>query len=668
MMPVETGRPAGREGGQRVRDATIEREEARGGAAAAPEAVYLERRARFGGERDHAQRARYAAANATVALFLAALALIIVGLAVHAPLLTAAGILAGVGFIAAFRRQGLADERHRRAETLWRLNNEGLARLRRDWKALPLRRPETPPPADGAVLDLDLLGHASLQHLLNTATTPQAQLRLQGWLLAPAPLATIRARQTAVSELAPDVALRDELALFGLLSGMTQGGYDRFLAWAEEGPWLSHRPALLWASRILPALALLAVAASLLRLTNLPLWLIFVAANIVLAWTAGKEVERRIDAVAERQAVFQPYAAIFARVEGEAFQAPALRTIQSRLTADGMRASMRMRHLGRIMAFADLRHSSLIFPPVQALTLWSFHVLWALEGWQRTASARARRWLEALGDLEALAALGTLAFDNPDWAFPEIVEGETAPALEARELGHPLLAPGVRVGNDVIVGPPGTLLLVTGSNMSGKSTLLRALGVNVTLAQAGGPVCATALRLPPLVLATSMRIADSLEEGVSYFLAELRRLKAVVETAEQTKRAAAARRNERDEQDGHEETAERTTFFLLDEILHGTNTAERQIAVRHILLRLLALGAIGAVSTHDLGLVRVPEIATVSRPVYFTETFMRGPDGPAMTFDYTLRPGIAPSTNALKLMEIVGLPVEDGESGDGAST
>ncbi len=660
-MIGRSGTAGERKGGQRVRDATIEREEARGGAVAAPEAVYLERRARFGVERDHAQRARYAAANATVALFLAALALIIAGLAVHALLLTAAGILAGAGFVVAFRRQGQADERHRRAETLWRLSEEGLARPRRDWKALPLRRPETPPPMDGAALDLDLLGHASLQHLLNTATTPPAQSRLQGWLLTPATPATIRARQAAVAELAPDVELREELTLFGLLSGMTQGGYDRFLEWAEGGPWLSRRPALLWASRILPALALLAVAASLLRLTDLPLWLIFVAANIVLAWTAGKEVERRIDAVAERQAVFQPYAAIFARVEGEAFQAPALRAIQSHLTADGMRASVRMRHLGRIMAFADLRHSSLIFPPVQALTLWSFHVLWALEGWQRTAGARARRWLEALGELEALAALGTLAFDNPDWAFPEIVEGEAAPALEARDLGHPLLAPGGRVGNDVTVGPRGTLLLVTGSNMSGKSTLLRAIGVNVTLAQAGGPVCATALRLPPLVLATSMRVADSLEEGVSYFLAELRRLKAVVETAE---RAEAARQ---DRSDGREGTPERTALFLLDEILHGTNTAERQTAVRHILLRLLALGAIGAVSTHDLGLVRVPEIAAVSRPVYFTETFTRGPEGPAMTFDYTLRPGIAPSTNALKLMEIVGLPVENGEPG-GTST
>jgi DNA mismatch repair ATPase MutS len=184
--------------------------------------------------------------------------------------------------------------------------------------------------------------------------------------------------------------------------------------------------------------------------------------------------------------------------------------------------------------------------------------------------------------------------------------------------------------------------------MSGKSTLLRAIGVNATLAQMGGPVCAAALRLPPVQLATSMRISDSLEYGVSYFMAELRRLKQVVDDAERTAAEHA-----------------QTPLFLLDEILHGTNTTERQIAVRHILLYLLRVGAIGVVSTHDLSLASLPQIAPVSHTVHFTEHFERGPDGkPEMTFDYKLREGVATSTNALKLMEIVGLPVvDDGVTG-----
>jgi DNA mismatch repair ATPase MutS len=178
--------------------------------------------------------------------------------------------------------------------------------------------------------------------------------------------------------------------------------------------------------------------------------------------------------------------------------------------------------------------------------------------------------------------------------------------------------------------------------MSGKSTLLRAIGVNIVLAQAGGPVCAAALRLPPLALATSMRVQDSLEQGVSYFMAELQRLKEVVDAAEHIR-----------------STGERTLLFLLDEILHGTNTTERQIAARRIMIHLLSLGAIGAVSTHDLTLADTPDLSVVSQPVHFTEQFARDVDGLTMTFDYKLRPGIATSTNALHLMEMIGLPAVD---------
>ncbi|PLS79512.1 MAG: hypothetical protein CYG59_12810 [Chloroflexi bacterium] len=184
-------------------------------------------------------------------------------------------------------------------------------------------------------------------------------------------------------------------------------------------------------------------------------------------------------------------------------------------------------------------------------------------------------------------------------------------------------------------------MLVTGSNMSGKSTLLRAVGLSVVLAQAGGPVCAGDLQLPPITLATSMRVQDSLERGVSYFMAEIQRLKAVVDLAEQTRAAG-----------------QRTLLYLLDEILHGTNTGERQIAARRIIRHLLNQGALGAVSTHDLALGDAPELAAAAQLVHFTETFARGPEGPVMHFDYRLRPGIATSTNALKLMELVGLPLD----------
>jgi len=279
---------------------------------------------------------------------------------------------------------------------------------------------------------------------------------------------------------------------------------------------------------------------------------------------------------------------------------------------------------------------ALVHGIVQALTLWDFHVVFALERWQQSAGRRVRAWMDAVGVVDALAAYATLAHDHPDWTLPSVANGG-APLLHAKALAHPLLAGGVRVANDVTVGPAGTCLLVTGSNMSGKSTLLRAVGMNVVLAQAGGPVAAGALSLPPLEVHTSMRVEDSLELGLSYFMAGLARLKAIVA-------AAGAARG-----------TGRPVLFLLDEILQGTNSAERLVAVRTILVRLVADGAIGAVTTHDLGLAAEPDIAVVAELVHFTETVEETAVGPRMSFDYRLRPGLATSRNALRLMRMVGI-------------
>ena len=243
--------------------------------------------------------------------------------------------------------------------------------------------------------------------------------------------------------------------------------------------------------------------------------------------------------------------------------------------------------------------------------------------------------MSAVAEMESMASLAGLAADHPGWTWPEV--DESLDRLEAEALAHPLIAPARAVPNDLVVGPPGGTLLVTGSNMSGKSTLLRAVGLNAVLAFMGGPACARRLRLPPLRIVTSMRLADSLEDGVSFFMASLARLKLVVD--------AVARGAE----------GEPTVLYLLDELLSGTNSAERAVAVRAVLARLLRSRAIGAVTTHDLGLADAAELRDHANAVHFQETVERERGRLRMSFDYRLRPGVASSTNALALMEIIGL-------------
>jgi DNA mismatch repair ATPase MutS len=292
--------------------------------------------------------------------------------------------------------------------------------------------------------------------------------------------------------------------------------------------------------------------------------------------------------------------------------------------------------LNRVLGFAQLRAGAAIFHfPIQALTLWDFYVFFALDAWRRRVGSSVRGWMNAVGDLDALSALARVRADNPAWALPEVIDAriDEVKQIRASNLGHPLIPDARRVGNDVEVGPPGTVLLITGSNMSGKSTLLRAIGLNAVLAQAGGPVCAAALRVPDLDIETSIRVQDSLEHGLSYFMAALARLKGVLDRA-------------RRRDDG------RIVLYLLDEILQGTNTGERAIAVRGVARHLLEAGAIGVMTTHDLGLAAEEPLNTAGRLAHFTELV---DEHGTMTFDYRLRPGLATSRNALRLMRLIGI-------------
>ena len=571
---------------------------------------------------------------------------------------------AAAAFLVVVARQRVARRRMRRAEVMADFNREGIARVERQWDGLRAAPGLAAPSDHDYAVDLDLYGHASVLHLIGVCGTAPGWRTLRAWLLGAADPDTVALRQQAVREMAAALDFRDRLAAEARLAepGSAHGGVadsataardpaapaDRFLRWAEGDAWLPGQRWLRSASFVLPFVNVAAIALHALGAvpTPVPAWSLVVSALVLTPrWKAIHRVFAEAD---DGESGVRRYGPLLGHLQDAPLDSRYAAALRERIGTGPRAAPEEIATLRRLLDMADVRRSPLFHLPLALVLHWDVHVLAALERWKARSGARVRDWLAAVGEAEALAALAALAADHPDWTMP--VLDPDARTLRARALGHPLLAPGVCVRNDVEIGPAGSFLLVTGSNMSGKSTLLRAVGLNAVLAQAGGPVCAKELRMPPMRVVTSIRVEDSLAEGVSFFMAGLRRLKRVVDAAQPApaalpQPAASARR----------------TLYLLDEILQGTNSAERRIAARTVLRQLLETGAIGAVTTHDLSLADAEDLTARAVAVHFTESVGDG-DGrdQGLTFDYRLRDGIATSTNALKLLAMVGL---DGDAG-----
>ncbi|UCD23298.1 MAG: hypothetical protein JSW51_09595 [Gemmatimonadota bacterium] len=552
-------------------------------------------------------------------------------------------IVVVVGVLLFFAYAALVVE-HRRATALTEyldelrcLNEEALQRLARNWDLFRTPPVEQAGPEHPYAEDLNLFGPASLFQLLCTAATPVGRNTLRRWLLRPAMPETVVRRQEAVAELSPLVDLRDELTARGnLIGGVSSQVVDRFLRWTQDDRWILNRPWLLVFAWLLPLSTVIAVILQVTGVIPYHVW-VFAVLGCAIVWRRfSTTIELTFRSASSGEKALSRFSILFRTVANESFEAPLLADIAKSLAGGREPAHRQMRSLDRILACSDVRFSGLLHGLLQLITLWDLHVLYALERWREENRSRVESWFSAYGELEALMALAGLAHGHPRWEFPIITSNEGA-LVVARELGHPLLAPEDCVTNDVQLGPPGTFLLVTGSNMAGKSTLLRAIGANVVLAQAGAPVCASSMSLPGVRLFTAMHVHDSLADGVSQFMAALNRLKLVVEAAECA---------ERDDV---------TFVYLLDEILQGTNAAERQTAVRRIVRHMLETGAIGATSTHDLTLADTDDLEVAARLAHFQETIEQTAEGPVLSFDYKLKPGLATSTNALRLMDIVGL-------------
>jgi hypothetical protein len=575
---------------------------------------------------------------ARLAVFLGATAILLSAFPGPTPHLAARLAAAAAGFLGfggLVYWHSRIEARERWFSTLVRLNREASARVARDWSGLSPVDVDPPPADHPFAADLDLVGHASLIQLLGSIATEPGRKTLLGWLSAPAPPSIVRRRQAAVAELAALRREREEFAALGRLVEPERAALDGLLDWAEHGPWFIRARWRVATVISVNAAFVALVVAHAAGFTDRPNWIYALVAAAGVMALFGKRTHQIFTRVFARAGALEHHAGLFRRISDTRFASPLLVSLQAELRATGAAAADEISALARIGQFADVRRVAVFYPVVALLTLWDYHVLVALERWQLRTASHLRRWYGALGEFDALAALAALAHDNPAWSFPEILD--SAHALDASLLGHPLIPDDRRVANDVHVGPPGSFVMVTGSNMSGKSTLLRAVGANVVLAQAGGPVCAARLSMPPLSLATSMRVQDSLEEGVSYFMAAVRRLALVVDEARRASPNGPL------------------LLYLLDEVLQGTNTAERQVAVRRILKHLLALRVIGLVTTHDLELAACDELAGACRSVHFTEGVEHLEGGLRLTFDYELKPGLATSRNALTLLKIVGL-------------
>jgi hypothetical protein len=510
------------------------------------------------------------------------------------------------------------------------LRQRALARLRRDWRSLPDPALSTTVPDHPYANDLDLTGHGSLQQLVDTAQTPAGHATVLDWLLSGAPGNEIRRRQVIAAEVAGAGIWRENLAVAGFNGGQPSGDLERLLVWLERtsqrGVGVRHLLAFALAGITL----LVAVPASFGIIALV--WLLpFLFANALLRFASPFAGE--LGAISTHVRSLRQYRAVLPVAEAIPGESPEVRSVRSTFRPGGESASRQLAELDRALACV-IPAGAILWLPLQLLLNWDLVLHGVVSHLARSFGTRVRGWVQAAGEVEALSALGDLSALNPDWTWPQIDEG--GDTVDGRALGHPLLPPDRRVPNDVAVGPKGTILVVTGSNMAGKSTLLRAIGLNAVLARAGGPTCAASLRLPNVPIWSSVRVQDSLEQGISLYMAELLRLKQIVQAAERA-----------------------PILYLLDEILHGTNTTERRIAARTVIRTLLSTGSIGAVSTHDLELVD-ESLRQAAVLVHLVDEVVDNPDGPQMHFDYKLRPGLAPSSNALRLLEMVGL-------GDGAA-
>jgi len=533
------------------------------------------------------------------------------------------GVAAFAALVIAHQAARRARARADRAADFYR---KGLARIEDRWQGNGQQGAQFDDPRHVYASDLDLFGKGGLFELLCTVRTRMGEEHLAQWLKSPAPLSEIRARHAGISDLKDRIDLREELAVIGEHANV--GIHPAaLLKWAET-PNRLVSPWMVWAGVLLPILAVACTVYWGVTGIGTPLYLTLIIETIVLSILRGPvdEVLNGSETAFEDLRLFSE---LLLRVEREQFTAPALQALMARLSSHTRKASQTIGSLSTIVTFAGSRRN-------QAITLFAIPLMYTLnvalvaEKWRRTHGSVVRSWMEVIGDFEALLSLAGYTHEHPADPLPQFVEGPAS--FAATDLGHPLIPAERVVRNNVSISGKTRILLVSGSNMSGKSTLLRTVGINTVLAMAGAPVRARSLQLTELQIGASIRINDSLHDGSSRFYAEITRLRQLFDLVQ----------------------GSRPLLFLLDELLQGTNSWDRRSGAEGIVRAFAARGAIGLISTHDLALTDIsglPEGALVN--VHFQDELQSG----RMIFDFKLRDGVVTKSNAMELMRSIGLEV-----------
>ena len=475
--------------------------------------------------------------------------------------------------------------------------------------------------------DLDLFGRGSLFELLSTARTRAGEDTLARWLLEPAAPGVVRDRQAAVRELGGKLDLREAIAILG--DGARVGVEAPALRTWATAPVRLHGtgPRVLFV--ILDALTIAAIVYWATTGMPIPFYVMAGLDAATAAWFKPRVVAV-IEAVDEPASDLDLLTGVLALIEQQRFESPCLISLHDRLGGSARLASAEIGRLEQLVALLSSR-GNVMFALPAALMLWGTQFAFAIEAWRRRVGSHVPRWVDAIGEFEALSALATFASEHQDYAFPEFVDGPAV--LRADRVAHPLLGASAVANAAALGGADPSLYVVSGSNMSGKSTFLRALGANVVLAHAGAPVRAARLQLTAVRVGASIRIQDSLHDGTSRFFAEITRLKHIVDLARST--------------DGH-------VLFLLDEILAGTNSHDRRLGAEALLTGLIDVGAIGLVTTHDLALGDIArQLEPRAANVHFEDRF----EGDRLVFDYVLRSGVVQTSNAIPLMRSIGFDI-----------